>query len=84
MINLDLGTLIDKPVKDVFAFVTNPGNMSKWNSAVVSMEQITPGAVGILDVYAINSTVKVLRLDGNLPFDPGYVLKGNAKAYQSY
>ena len=44
----------------------------------------TPGAVGILDVYAINSTVKVLRLDGNLPFDAGYVLKGNAKAYQSY
>ena len=44
----------------------------------------TPGAVGILDVYAINSTVKVLRVDGNLPFDQGYVLKGNAKAYQSY
>ena len=47
MINLDLGTLIDKPVKDVFAFVTNPANMSKWNSAVISMEQITPGAVGL-------------------------------------
>src|SRR5438270_592594 len=37
----------------------------------------TPGAVGILDVYAINSTVKVLRLDGKLPFDVGYALKGN-------
>lgn len=44
----------------------------------------TPGAVGILDVYAINATVKVLRVDGNLPFDQGYVLKGSAKAYQSY
>ncbi len=44
----------------------------------------TPGAVGILDVYAINSTVKVLRVDGNLPFDQGYVLKGNTKAYQTY
>jgi ABC-type phosphate transport system substrate-binding protein len=38
--------------------------------------EATPGAVGILDVYAINSTVKVLRLDGKLPFDPGYALKG--------
>ena len=37
----------------------------------------TPGAVGILDVYAINSTVKVLRVDGKLPFDVGYALKGN-------
>jgi len=37
----------------------------------------TPGAVGLVDVYAINSSVKVLRIDGKLPFDPGYVLKGN-------
>jgi hypothetical protein len=37
----------------------------------------TPGAVGIVDVYAINSTVKVIRVDGKLPFDVGYALKGN-------
>jgi hypothetical protein len=35
-----------------------------------------PGAVGIVDVYSINSSVKVLRLDGKLPFDLGYPLKG--------
>jgi hypothetical protein len=37
----------------------------------------TPGAVGLVDVYAINSSVKVLRIDGKLPFDVGYALKGN-------
>jgi len=37
----------------------------------------TPGAVGLVDVYSINSSVKVLRIDGKLPFDSGYVLKGN-------
>jgi hypothetical protein len=37
----------------------------------------TPGSVGVLDVYAINSSVKVLRVDGKLPFDVGYALKGN-------
>jgi hypothetical protein len=36
-----------------------------------------PGAVGLVDVYSINSSVKVLRVDGKLPFDPGYALKGN-------
>ncbi len=36
----------------------------------------TPGAVGIVDVYSISSSVKVLRVDGKLPFDLGYVLKG--------
>ena len=39
--------------------------------------EATPGAVGIIDVYAINSSVKVLRVDGKLPFDLGYALKGN-------
>jgi len=37
----------------------------------------TPGAIGIVDVYAINSSVKVLRIEGKLPFDLGYALKGN-------
>jgi hypothetical protein len=37
----------------------------------------TPGAVGVVDVYSINSAVKVLRVDGKLPFDVGYALKGN-------
>ena len=37
----------------------------------------TPGAIGILDVYAINSSVKVLRVDGKLPFDVGYAFRGN-------
>lgn len=36
-----------------------------------------PGAVGILDVYSINDSVKVLRIDGKLPFDVGYALKGS-------
>jgi len=37
----------------------------------------TPGAIGILDVYAINSSVKVLRVDGKLPFDVGYAFRVN-------
>jgi hypothetical protein len=39
--------------------------------------EATAGAAGIIDVYAINSSVKVLRVDGKLPFDLGYALKGN-------
>ncbi|HXM93447.1 MAG TPA: hypothetical protein VOA64_04210 [Candidatus Dormibacteraeota bacterium] len=39
--------------------------------------EATPGAVGLVDVYSINSAVKVLRVDGKLPFDLGYALKGN-------
>ncbi len=43
---------------------------------VIRTVEATPGAVGVMDVYAINSAVKVLRIDGKLPFDVGYALKG--------
>jgi hypothetical protein len=36
-----------------------------------------PGAVGVVDVYAINSSVAVIKLAGKLPLEPGYLLHGN-------
>jgi len=36
-----------------------------------------PGAIGVVNVYAISSAVKVLRVDGKLPFEQGYLLHGN-------
>jgi hypothetical protein len=33
--------------------------------------------VGVVDVYAINSSVLVLKLGGKLPLEPGYLLHGN-------
>lgn len=36
-----------------------------------------PGAVGVVDVYAINSSVAVIKLAGKLPLEPGYALHGN-------
>jgi hypothetical protein len=44
---------------------------------LLRMVETTPGAAGIIDVYSINSSVKVLRVDGKLPFDAGYTFKGN-------
>jgi len=37
----------------------------------------TTGAVGLVDVYAINSSVDVMKVGGKLPFEPGYPLHGN-------
>lgn len=36
-----------------------------------------PGAIGLVDVYAINSSVGVIKVAGKLPFEPGYPLHGN-------
>jgi len=66
MINLDLGTLVDRPMKDVFAFVGDPKNMSKWNSAVVSLEQITPGEVGVGTKFKSVGEMMGRRIEGEM------------------
>ncbi len=35
-----------------------------------------PGAIGVVNVYSINSAVKVLKVDGKLPLQQGYLLHG--------
>lgn len=66
MINIDLGTLIDRPQMDVFAFVANPNNMTKWNSAVVSLEQVTPGDVGVGTKFKSAGELMGRRLEGEM------------------
>lgn len=66
MINLDFSALIDRPQKDVFAFVSNPNNMSKWNSAIVSLEQVTPGAVGTGTKFKTVGEMMGRRIEGEM------------------
>lgn len=66
MINLDFGVLIDRPMKDVFAFVSNPNNMSKWNSAVVSLEQVSPGAVEVGSKFKTVGEMMGRRIEGEM------------------
>jgi hypothetical protein len=44
---------------------------------LVNQVASTPGAVGVVDVYSINSSVSVIKISGKLPLEPGYLLHGN-------
>jgi len=44
---------------------------------VLMMVDNNPGAIGIVNVYSINSHVKVLKVDEKLPMEQGYLLHGN-------
>lgn len=66
MINLDFSALIDRPIKDVFAFVTNPNNMSKWNSAVISLEQVTPGTMNVGTKFKSIGEMMGRRIEGEM------------------
>ncbi len=46
------------------------------DEVLVKTVAITPGAVGFVDVYSINSSVNVLKVDTKSPLEPGYALHG--------
>lgn len=75
--------LPDAQVKELIA-TANHGRMGHPAIMIVDSDEdlvdkvaSLPGAVGIVDVYAINSSVAVVKLAGKLPLEPGYLLHGN-------
>ena len=70
-------------VKDLIT-AANHGRMNHPAILVVDSDEdlvnkvaSIPGAIGVVDVYAINSSVSVVKLGGKLPLEPGYLLHGN-------
>jgi hypothetical protein len=44
---------------------------------VIKAVNAIPGSIGLVDVYSINSSVTVLKIDNKSPLEPGYLLHGN-------
>src|ERR1700675_3935969 len=47
------------------------------DDAVLRFVSTNRGAIGIVDLYSLTKDVNVVKIDGKLPFDVGYLLKGN-------
>jgi len=83
---LVLEKIYTMPKEDVSALIANANHnrvnhpaivVVESDEAVVKKVESTPGAVGLVDVYAITGGVTVVRLGGKLPLEPGYLLHGN-------
>ena len=37
----------------------------------------TRGAMGVVDLYSLTKDVRVVKIDGKLPVEQGYLLRGN-------
>jgi len=51
--------------------------IAKSDEELVNQVASIPGAIGVVDVYSINSSVAVVKVAGKLPLEPGYPLHGN-------
>ena len=47
------------------------------DAAILQFVSSTRGAIGIVDLYPLTKDVKVLKVDGKLPVEQAYVLRGS-------
>jgi uncharacterized membrane protein len=64
MITFDIGTLIDRPVENVFGFISNPMNLPKWQAMVATVEPASSGPVGVGSKFKVNTEVMGRKMEG--------------------
>jgi ABC-type phosphate transport system substrate-binding protein len=47
--------------------------MADSDADVLKIVQTTPGAIGLVDVRSVDNTINVVRVDGKLPMESGYL-----------
>jgi uncharacterized protein YndB with AHSA1/START domain len=64
MINFEISTLVDRPIEDVFAFLSNPLNLPKWQAMIAKIEQIVPGAIGLGSKFNVQAAMLGRAMEG--------------------
>ena len=49
------------------------------DDAVLRFVSTSRGAIGVVDLYSLTQDVNVLKIDGKLPVEQGYVLRGSSQ-----
>jgi len=77
---LILRRILNTTPDEARAFIkSHPGVVFVADSdeAILRIVSGTPGAIGVIDLYSLTKDVNVVKIDGKLPLEPGYLLKGN-------
>ena len=66
MIDLEMNVLIDRPIHDVFAFVSMPTNLPQWQAGIKEVKQTSSGAVGVGATFQNSGEILGRRLNGKM------------------
>ena len=66
MLKIETSTVINRPVEEVFAVVSNPDNYVKWSPGLVEVKRISEGPVGVGTTWRLVRQVLGQRLEGDL------------------
>lgn len=53
MITFETDTRIERPIEEVFAYVSDPLNFPRWNSAVQAVRKTSSGKNGVASTYSM-------------------------------
>jgi len=68
-----LNKMSDSEWKALIAAHKDSIMMADSDADVLKIVQSTPGAVGFVDVRSVDNTINVVRVDGKLPMESGYL-----------
>jgi hypothetical protein len=63
----------DAQLKSLIAAHRNSVRMVASDAEVLDLVASTPGAIGLVDVNAINGSINVVKVDAKLPTEAGYL-----------
>ena len=63
----------ESELKSLTAARKNSLKVVATDAEVLDLVQSTPGAVGLVDVNSINGSINVVKVDGKLPTEAGYL-----------
>lgn len=74
MMKIEHNIVIDRPIEEVFAYVTRPENTPKWQSGMLESRQTSEGAMGVGTIFtevremmgrAMDQTMEVTAYEPN-------------------
>jgi uncharacterized membrane protein len=74
MIHFEFGILIDRPVADVFVFLSNMNNLPRWQNMIKTVTPVTNTPPGMGAAYTVKGEVMGKSIEGKLEiveFEPG-------------
>jgi uncharacterized protein YndB with AHSA1/START domain len=51
MARMEASVVINRPIDEVFAYLTDVGSWSQWNSGILEAEQTSEGSVGVCTTF---------------------------------
>src|SRR5260221_11205758 len=66
MARIEINLVINRPVEEVFAFVSNSENLPRWISTVLECKKTSKGPLGVGGTFSSRLTFLGREFDGNL------------------